>query len=89
MYLPSMSRPLTFSAFKNDPTPLFFTCLTSWLTELEIAKLISTPLVHLAFESLFSDDLYDSVVDFIVAMFRETRDVYENVDSIKVLYDEL
>lgn len=77
------------SAFKNDPTPLFFTCLTSWLTEFEIAKLTSTPLVQLAFNSLFSEDLYDSVVDFIVAMFKETREVYENGDSIKVLHDEL
>jgi transportin-3 len=76
-------------AFKNKPTPLFFTCLTSWLTELEIAKLTSTPLAHLAFESLFNDDLYDAAVDFIVAMFRETREVYENAESIKVLFAEL
>jgi transportin-3 len=79
----------SFSAFKSKPTPLFFTCLTSWLTEIPIANITSTPLLHLAFESLFSDELFDSVVDFIVAMFRETREVYENTDSIKALYEEL
>jgi transportin-3 len=63
--------------------------LTSWLTELEIAKVTSTPLVRLAFDSLFNDDLYDAVVDFIVAMFRETREVYENAESIKILYEAL
>jgi transportin-3 len=63
--------------------------LASWLTEIAIVKVTSTPLVHLAFESLFHDDLFDAAVDFIVAMFRETREVYENSESIKVLYDEL
>ena len=76
-------------AFKAKPTPLFYTCLTSWLTEIEISKVVTTPLLHLAFESLFSDELYEAVVDFIVAMFRETRDVYENSTSIKYLYNEL
>jgi transportin-3 len=45
--------------------------------------------VGLAFHSLFSDELFDSVVDFIVAMFKETREVYENTESIKILYDQL
>jgi len=76
-------------AFKSHPTPLFYTCLTSWLTEIEIFKVVSTPLLHLAFESLFSEELFDVVVDFIVAMFRETRDVYDNSNSIKYLYEEL
>ena len=76
-------------AFKANPTPLFFTCLASWFTEIDISNIVSTPLLHLAFESLFSDELFDAVVDFIVAMFRETRDVYDNTSSIKYLYDEL
>lgn len=76
-------------AFKANPTPLFFSCLTSWLTEIEISKIVNTPLLHLAFESLFSGELFDAVVDFIVAMFRKTRDVYDNSASIKYLYDEL
>ena len=45
--------------------------------------------MHLAFESLFNEELYDSVVEFIVAMFNETREVYDNSESIKVLYSEL
>jgi len=75
--------------FKANPTPLFFTCLASWLTVIDISKIVKTPLLHLAFESLFSDVLFDAVVDFIVSMFRETRDVYNNTSSIKYLYDEL
>jgi transportin-3 len=76
-------------AIQPKPTPLFYTCLTSWLTELGIAKLMNTALVPLAFNSLLSDDLFDAVVNFIVALIRETRQVYDNVDSIKVLYDQL
>jgi len=68
---------------------LFYTCLTSWLTELPIAQIAATPLVHTAFDSLFNDDLFEAVVDFIVAMFHETRDVYENEASIQILYNEL
>jgi transportin-3 len=33
--------------------------------------------------------LFESVVDFLVAMFGETRDVYDNPTSIKLLYEEL
>ena len=64
-------------------------CLASWLTEIEVSKIVNTPLPHLAFEYLFSNELFEAVVDFIVAMFRETRDVYDNTASIKYLYDEL
>jgi transportin-3 len=42
-----------------------------------------------AFESLFNDDLFESAVDFITAMFAETSDVRENEPSIEVLYDEV
>jgi transportin-3 len=31
---------------------------------------------------LFSDELFNAVVDFIVAVFRETRDIYENTSNI-------
>jgi len=77
------------SAFREHPTPLFYTCITSWLTELPIERITSTDLVPTAFKSLFNDDLFESVVDFVVAMFRETREVYENGPSIQVLYREL
>ena len=86
-YNPSFSANQV--AFKSKPTPLFYTCLMSWLPELGIAKVTSTKLVHLAFNSLCSDDMFDSVVDFIISLFRETRDVYESRESITFLYDEL
>ena len=57
--------------------------------EIPIAKITSTPILHLAFESLFNEELFDAVVDFIVAMFRETREVFDNLPSIKALYEEL
>src|SRR5271168_2649856 len=77
-------------AFKTNPTPLLFTCLTSWLEEIEISKIMNAPqLLHLAFESLFSDELFDAVADFLVALFRESRNVYDTSTSIKYLYDEL
>ena len=63
--------------------------MTSWLTELPIAQITATDLAHTAFESLFNEELYEAVVDFIVAMLRETREVYENKESIQVLYNEL
>jgi transportin-3 len=59
------------------------------LTELPISSVTSSPLLHIAFESLFNEELFDAAVDFIVAMFRETHEVYENSTSIKLLYDEL
>src|ERR1700736_4005003 len=90
MYLPAQFFANQI-AFQSKPTPLFFTCLTSWLTELEIAKVTTSPLVALSFRSLFSNDsaLRDAAINFIIAMFRETRKGCDHTESIKVLYDQL
>ena len=73
-------------AFQTNPRPLIFTCLSSWLNEIPIAKIVDSPLRRLAFQSLGSDELFDSAVDFIVAMLREVREANENPDP---LYEEL
>ena len=80
-------------AFKRNPRPLFFECLKSWLTELDPGKITSTPIVHLAFESLFVEELYDAVVDFIVEIFSVTAGTdYQDAEAMQpvtVLYEEL
>jgi len=75
--------------FKTTPTSLLFSCLTSWLTEIPIARVTSMSLLHLAFESLYSEELFDAAVELIVAMLRETNDVKERLPSIQASSQEL
>jgi hypothetical protein len=43
---------------------------------------VTTPLLHLAFESLFRDELFDVVVNLMVSMLHEARNIYDNSASI-------
>jgi transportin-3 len=76
----------TVVAFRDKPRPLLFTCLSSWLTEIPVAKIVESPLRRLAFQSLASDELFESAVEFIVSMLRETREANDSPDT---LYEEL
>ena len=52
-------------------------------------KIMTLPIITIAFESLYSEDLFEATVDFIVALFRETRNMDCNPEDIQLLYDQL
>jgi transportin-3 len=79
-------KPPLIVVFRDNPRPLLFTCLSSWLTEIPVAKIVESPLRRLAFQSRASDELFESAVEFIVSMFRETREANDSPDT---LYEEL
>lgn len=66
--------------------PALISCLTSWLREIPISKVAATPLMDVAKAALDSEATFEAGVDCLCAMFRETRDVDECADVIKVLY---
>lgn len=71
--------------------PLVFTCLSSWLREIPITRLMNTPLVDLTFGSLSNDTHFDACVDLLCTVFKETNEVNdpEMVKIIESLYPKL
>lgn len=55
--------------------PLLFACLSSWLREIPIERLMQSPLVDLTFQALSREDLFDSSVDLLCNVLRETNEV--------------
>ena len=68
---------------------LVFACLMTWLQEINIYKILSSPLFDIVMSSLSAHQLFDAAVDLIVALISETRDVDESIDSIKILYPKI
>ena len=75
----------------TDANPLLFACLTSWLREIPITKMMQSPLVELTFQALSIESLFDNSVDLICAIFRETNEVNdpEMIKIIEQLYPKL
>ncbi|KAI5779441.1 armadillo-type protein [Peziza echinospora] len=66
--------------------PALIRCLTSWLREISIARVVSTPLIDIATAALNNEPSFEAAVECLCAIFRETRDVDECAEVIKVLY---
>ncbi|WBW73320.1 karyopherin/importin-beta family nuclear import receptor Mtr10 [Schizosaccharomyces osmophilus] len=73
----------------NVDLNLVLTSLTSWLREIPLEKVLSSPLIELAFRSLDDDMLIDDAVEFLCAVLNETREVDESMDMIMMLYPRL
>ena len=68
---------------------LVFACLTTWLQEINVYKVLTSPLFDILVSSLSSPQLFDDAVDLIVALVAETKDVDESIDSIQILYPKI
>lgn len=64
---------------------LIFHCFNSWLQEIDTAKIINSPLLDLIFQALQGDS-FESAIDCICSMIRETSDVDKSMSIIRELY---
>ncbi|KAK6356642.1 Nuclear import receptor [Orbilia javanica] len=84
---------LLISYSQSVPTaseePLLTSCLTSWLREIPVLTIASSPLLASTIKALSSEAAFDSAIDCLCAMFAETRDVDECLDTIHILIPEV
>ncbi|KAK6337721.1 Nuclear import receptor [Orbilia brochopaga] len=84
---------LLISYAQSVPTasqePLLTSCLTSWLREIPVLTIVKSPLLDITINSLSSEAAFDSAVDCLCAMFSETRDVDECLDTIHILFPRI
>ncbi|KAF2774389.1 ARM repeat-containing protein [Teratosphaeria nubilosa] len=69
--------------------PQLMDCITSWIREVPLSDIINSPLIDVVFNALQSDASFDAAVETVCTMFKETREVDENVENIKALYPRL
>ncbi|GAB7355918.1 hypothetical protein MBLNU459_g6561t2 [Dothideomycetes sp. NU459] len=71
------------SAAKN---PQLMECITSWIREVPLNDIVNSPLMDVIMNALQSDSSFESGVECLCAIFKETRDVDECLNVIKTLY---
>lgn len=69
--------------------PQLMECITSWTREVPLANIVASPLMEVVMVALQSDTSFDAAVETLCAIFKETRDVDENLETIKALYPRL
>ncbi|PVH86057.1 ARM repeat-containing protein [Cadophora sp. DSE1049] len=65
--------------------PQLLEVITSWLREVPVADVVNSPLLNVVFSALDNDRSFEAATDCLCAIFKETRDVDENLATIQVL----
>lgn len=66
--------------------PQLLECITSWLREVPVDQVVSSPLLDVIFNALDTDDSFESAVDCLCSIFKETREVSEYLSTIQTLF---
>ena len=64
-------------------------CITSWIREVPLNDIINSPLMDVVMNALQSDQSFDASVETLCAIFKETRDVDECLNTIQALYPRI
>lgn len=65
--------------------PQLFECITSWLREVPVSVIATSPLLNSIMNGLAHEGSLQAAAECLGVMCRETKDVDESVDTIKVL----
>ena len=69
--------------------PQLMDCITSWIREIPLQNIVNSPLMDVVMNAVQADTSFDSAVETLCAIFKETREVDENMPIIKTLYPKL
>lgn len=78
-----LTKWLTGGASQN---PQLMECVTSWLREVPVGKVVDSPLLDIIFNGATSDECSQEASECLCTMLRDTGDVDESVDVIKTLF---
>ena len=65
--------------------PQLLEVITSWLREVPVGDIVSSPLLNIIFSALDTDRSFDAATECLCAIFKETRDVDEYISTIQTL----
>lgn len=69
--------------------PQLMECITSWIREVPLTDIVASPLLDVVMAAVQSDTSFDSAVETLCAIFKETREVDDNMTTITALYPRL
>ncbi|CAK7198808.1 Nuclear import receptor [Sporothrix eucalyptigena] len=65
--------------------PLLLECITSWLREVPVSNIVSSPLLNVVISAIGNEETIQAATDCLGTICRETRDVDDNLDTIQAL----
>ena len=86
--LPKYSADIKYLAAAANNAHLY-DCITSWLRELPVLDVVNSPLLDKILAALGSETAFESAVECLCAMFRDTRDVDDSMNAIQKLYPRI
>lgn len=69
--------------------PQLMECITSWLREVPVMNIISSPLLAHIFAGIRSDECSSEAAECLCTILRETRDVDESQDAVHAMYPQI
>lgn len=78
-----LTFPCLAAASQN---PQLMECLTSWLREVPVSIIVSSPLLNIVFQGVTSDSCSQEATECLCTILRETTDVDESQDVIQALF---
>ncbi|GLB09521.1 nuclear import receptor [Aspergillus tubingensis] len=78
---------------QSSPTastnPRLLDCITSWMREIPASKIVDSPLMDVILKALDDDRSFESAVDSMCTLYRDTREVDDSLPIIQALYPRL
>ncbi|KAK1498034.1 exportin 1-like protein [Colletotrichum tamarilloi] len=65
--------------------PQLMECITSWLREVPVSTVVNSPLLDVIFNGVSNDSASQEAAECLCTVFRETRDVDDNLETIQIL----
>ncbi|KAF1948484.1 ARM repeat-containing protein [Byssothecium circinans] len=69
--------------------PQLLNCVTSWMREISLDTILTSPLFDVVFKALSAPEAFEAAVECICNLIAETRDVDETMQSIMLLYPKV
>ena len=84
-----LSLLLTLVSESAATSPHLLECISSWLREIPVADVVNTPLIDCVFAALNVEPSFDSAVECLCTIMRETNEVDEYMDTIQIILPKL
>ena len=69
--------------------PHLYECIASWLREIPAVDVVNSPLLDKLLTALNNEASFESAVDCLCTLYRDTRDVDESMSIIQTLYPRI
>lgn len=69
--------------------PHLLECISSWLREIPAADVINSPLFDAIVNAISIDNSFESAIDCMCTIFRDTREVDESIELIQIIYPRI